>query len=208
MHVTAPPSACLAALLIGHSVAVSAEPAATNWTLGLVGARAVDSNLGDLLPKLVKGELVTKNAELTGLLLRRSLEPPATWRRWADANGRVVSNGVELGLYKGSGLVSNTELTLDWRPAIRPWPGQSLDVEFAWGIGVSHSFGQAWTDMRNPPSGYRTLLHMAPELVLKPTALPDWSLALRIHHRSGAYGLIGPKHLGSNHAALVLAHDF
>jgi hypothetical protein len=83
-------------------------------------------------------------------------------------------------------------------------------VEFAWGLGLSQTSGRPWSDYTDPdkPKGYRTLFHMAPEVALRFSGLPDTSLALRVHHRSGLYGVFAPRRVGANHLALVLMQRF
>jgi hypothetical protein len=186
--------------------AFGAPPGA--WSVGVIGGQALDHNLPEVLPKGLSGELSFEPARVGGLVLRLSLEPPAEMADWAERQDVGLTSSLELGLLQASGLANNTELTLDWRPAFTPWQWGPVALEFAWGVGVSYSLGRPWSDYTDPdrPDGHRLLFHMAPELALQHSALPDWSLSLRLHHRSGLYGLFGPRRVGSNHLVLVLMH--
>lgn len=189
-------------------MAFAAPPGA--WSMGVLGGEALNHNLKEVLPKALSGELQFEPAHLGGLVLRLSLEPPAEMAAWATQQDIGLSTSLEVGLLKASGLVDNTELTLDWRPALTPWQWGPVALEFAWGVGLSYSLGRPWSDYTDPdqPGGYRLLFHMAPEIALQHSALPDWSLSLRLHHRSGLYGLFGPRRVGSNHLMLMLMHRF
>lgn len=210
-------AAILAALLGGLMAALpaAAAPAAAAsgagaWSVGLMATEAVNHNLPDLLPKAFRGELDFEPAHLRGVVLRRGLEPPRFLADWGAAHDIPVSTSLELSLLHSNGLADNSEVALDWRPAFTPWRWGPVSFELAWGLGVSHSFGQPWSDYTDPerPEGYRTLFHMAPEVALQHQDLPGWSLSLRLHHRSGLYGLFGPRRVGSNHLGLVLMRAF
>jgi hypothetical protein len=203
-------SAGLAALLIGIATGASADPTPPQWSMGIMGGEALNHNLTEILPKAVEGDLEFKPAHLAGVMVRRELEVPETFAAWGRAHGVLTRTSLELDLLKGGGLVHNTELVLAWRPAVTPWPDQPVQVEFAWGIGASQSFGEPWSDYTDPdhPKGYRSLFHMSPEIALRWRDNPSWSLAMRINHRSGMYGIFAPRRVGSNHLMLVLAHDF
>jgi hypothetical protein len=210
-------AACGAAFacVLGAVPAWAAAPAAGlsgpgAWSAGLLAAEALNHNLPDLLPKAFRGELDFEPAHLRGIVLRRGLTPPGFMADWGAAHDIPVSTSLELSLLHSNGLADNSELALDWRPAFTPWRWGPVSFELAWGLGISHSFGQPWSDYTDPdrPEGYRTLFHMAPEIAFQHQELPGWSLSLRLHHRSGFYGLFGPRRVGSNHLGLVLMREF
>ena len=196
--------------LVGQAapLAFGAPPGA--WSVGVLGGEALNHNLQEVVPKALSGELQFEPAHLSGLVLRLSLEPPADLASWAASQDVGLSTSLELGLLQASGRAGNTELTLDWRPAFTPWQWGPVALEFAWGAGLSYSLGRPWSDYTDPdrPGGYRLLFHMAPEIALQHSDLPDWSLSLRLHHRSGLYGLFGPRRVGSNHLVLLLMHRY
>lgn len=203
-------SAVAAAAALGAAPAHAGSDASGTWTVGVLGGEGLNHNFANLLPEAVKGNLDFQPAHLAGLVVQRELALPGGWADWAGRHGMQTRTSVEVDLLKGGGLVDNTELDILWRPAVTPWPELPLQVELSWGIGVSQSFGQPWSDYTDPdkPRGYRTLLHMSPQMAFRWHDLPDWALALRIQHRSGLYGVFAPRRVGSNHMALVLTHDF
>jgi hypothetical protein len=200
----------LAALLVGLSGAAHAAPQPAPWSFGVLGGEALNHNVLEILPKAVQGKLEFKPAHLAGVMVRRELDTPEGFATWGRAHGMLTRTSLEVDLLKGGGLVDNTEVVVAWRPAVTPWPEQPVQVEFAWGMGVSQSLGTPWSDFVDPdhPNGYRTLFHMSPEIALRWRDAPDWSLTLRIHHRSGLYGVFGPRRVGSNHLMLALVRDF
>ena len=59
-----------------------------------------------------------------------------------------------------------------------------------------------------PRATYRLQFHIAIEAELMQEAVPGWSLVGRIHHRSGAYGVLSPERTGSNFLGLGLRRSF
>jgi hypothetical protein len=55
--------------------------------------------------------------------------------------------------------------------------------------------------------GTRALVHLMFEVTCAPPQTRDWSLFLRIHHRSGVFGLVSDAD-GSNFIGLGLRHHF
>lgn len=201
---------CAGLAAVPAAAQAQAAAAESNWSLGLLMGEGVNSNLLEILPDAVRGRLDFPGAHIGGLVIRRKIPAPAWLVNWGATHDIPVSTSVEASVLKASGLATNGELALDWRPSITPWHVGSVGFEIGWGIGVSQAFGKPWSDYTDPakPDGYRTLFHMAPEIALRDAKLPDWSLALRIHHRSGIYGVVGPRRVGSNHLSVVVMHDF
>lgn len=182
----------------------------SDWSAGVFVGQAVKGNLSDILPRAFTGKLDFQTAYASGVLLRYELAKPGWLSDWSQRHGWPLSSSLEFGALQMSGLTHNTELDLDWRPAITFWQPGRFQIETAWGIGLSHSFGKPWSDYEDPehPQGYKTLFHMTPELALRNEDLPGWSLGLRLHHRSGIYGTVAPRKVGSNHVGLVLMRQF
>lgn len=180
------------------------------WSVGVMAGEALNHNLVDLVPKALQGQLDFEPSHVAGVVIRRGIEPPEWLAGWGRARDIGISTSLELTVLKSRGLATNSEVALDWRPGFTPWQWGPVSVEFAWGLGVSHSFGKPWSDYTDPdrPEGHRTLMHMAPEMAFRHQSLPDTSLSLRVHHRSGLYGVFAPRRVGSNHLSLVLMHAF
>jgi hypothetical protein len=197
---------CAMALLAGTG-ARAADVGAVPWSVGVFAGEGVQSDLLQILPDAIRGRLDFQPAHAEGLVVRYDIAAPEGMANFGREHDLGVSTSVELSILKMRGLTHGTEVALDWRPAIMPWHMGPVRVEFAWGLGFSHSFGAPWSDYTDPdkPQGYSSLFHMAPEMAFR---TEDWSLSLRIHHRSGMYGLFAPRKVGSNHVGLLLMHHF
>ncbi len=194
-------------LLVGICLLGAVEAAETQrWSLGVAVGQALDSNLPEVIPNALKGDLEFGPAYLNGLLVRRDLGETDPIGAWIRGAGVPLATSIELFAAKAHGETSNVEVALDWRPALTLWSAGSWGVDLAWGLGVTHSFGKPWSDYYDPdrPEGYRTLFHMAPELALRYGA---WTAGLRIHHGSGLYGIVAPRHVGWNYLTLTLVRE-
>ena len=86
-----------------------------------------------------------------------------------------------------------------------------LRVNVGGGLGLSHAFGTpSYEDgpKSDPAKRYHTQLLVLLEAEWSLASLPDWSLVTRIHHRSGAYGLIAPRFVGSNFVVAGVRYRF
>lgn len=194
----------LAAATLSWGAQAAPGDAPGAWTLGMVAGRAVDSNLFDIVPQGLGGDLKRVDSHLYGGLVRRELPAPGWLADWG------VSTSVELTVAHATGIAHNTDVALDWRPALSLWQFDGGTLDLAWGFGLLHSFGEPWSDYVDPdrPRGYRNFVHMAPELVLRWGPQREWGLGLRVHHRSGMYGLLAPRRVGANYPAVTLTRQF
>ena len=71
-----------------------------------------------------------------------------------------------------------------------PWD-RWVDTSMAIGIGPSYATEKARYERHNSgDGGSRWLNALIIELTLAPPATPNWAVALRLHHRSGIFGII------------------
>jgi hypothetical protein len=93
----------------------------------------------------------------------------------------------------------NTAAILRWRAF--PW-GRYVATSFGYGLGLSYAFDRPAIEDHPQRSASRTLIFMPTELTFGPPQ-SNWELMLRIHHRSGAFGIFKDAS-GSNFIALGL----
>lgn len=191
--------------------APSADPP-SRWSLGLVRAQGVQSDLAEIVPHAAQGHLHRAASTLTGLLLRRELRTPdwAALPSGLATAGWSASQSLEFSVEQFQGVSHNRALSLVWRPALGTGGPGRAGWQLAWGLGWWHSAGRPWYHHAGHPEVERrwhNLLAMTPEVAWRPAAAPAWSLALRVHHVSGAYGLVAPAQVGTNHMAVVLMRD-
>lgn len=188
----------------------SINPPGGIWSIGLYGGTLYKDNLLDLLPHALKGDTRSQNSHMAGVLLRRSLDNPGWVNAWGEWGGMPVFTDIEFGAFHHNGLLHSDELVAAWRIGATGVQWRGLNVDVAGSFGLSHALNKPPYD--NPDhtdeKNYATLFYMSPEIALRHDALPGWSLALRLHHRSGIYGVVAPSHVGSNHVGLLLTRAF
>lgn len=178
-----------------------------SWSLGVLAGKGMKSNLLDAAPRLVAGNLHLERDYLSGLLIRRNLQSP----QWLEAAGNQwglpLAVSAEGGLFDHRGLSDVTEATFVLRLAADAVRSERWKVGLAFGAGFSYAFDTPTYDgagLSDRTQLRRLLFHMTPELQFAHRAFPGWTLGLRVHHRSGVYGIVAPPRVGSNHAAWVL----
>lgn len=89
---------------------------------------------------------------------------------------------------------------------------RALSMNMAWGNGVSYALGRPAYEMGvggiRGVGTYRTQYHMSFETAFTLRSAPQVSAFLRLHHRSGIYGVISPRKTGSNYLGGGLRFTF
>lgn len=112
-----------------------------------------------------------------------------------------VTTAVEVLAVKHRGLQSNFEADVAYAihsPFAQLGP---LRVRFGFSVGLSYAFGTpSYEDgsVDDPEKRYHFQNYNAYELEWGSWRYPRFSLVTRVHHRSGIYGLIAPRRVGSN----------
>ncbi|MEJ2661506.1 MAG: hypothetical protein P8Z73_12390 [Desulfobacteraceae bacterium] len=136
----------------------------------------------------------------------------------------VLSLGKELGIYKDvlgyeiegqvawhSGMQHHEEVncafTLRWLPFF--WD-KYLDTSFAFGNGLSFATADPELEIREGDENKTNALlwYILVETAFSLPQQPQWSLFVRIHHRSSVFGLIDNITTGSNFVGLGLRYKF
>lgn len=138
-------------------------------------------------------------------ILRQETDPRDSWITVIGANKKLLSLGRhihlehEYNIGKHSGKQDHIEinglLAIRWKKF--PWH-KYLNTSVSFGNGPSWAFSRPAIERRdNNPDPSRFLLYMIFEIELGLPMIPYLSFFMRIHHRSGAFGLIKEKQ-GSN----------
>lgn len=120
-------------------------------------------------------------------------------------------HGYEMVLVQHRGLESNAELGAAYMlrtPDLHMGP---LGLNFGAGAGLSYALGNPSYDdgsTLDPGRRYRLQLLGLFELEWRMRGFDNLSVITRVHHRSGVYGLIAPRHVGSNFLALGVRYKF
>jgi hypothetical protein len=144
--------------------------------------------------------------------------------RWEDARFVGVGAGREIGsladsfhygyeviLLKHHGLQHNGELGAAWTLRAPPLQWGPVGVDFMAGAGASYALGRPTYEdgpVDNPSRRYRLQFLALFELQWRLAQVEHWSLVTRVHHRSGIYGIVAPRHVGSNFLVAGIRYHF
>lgn len=174
--------------------------------------QGADVNLPDIIPKLLQGEIDMDPTYFWGLNYSNTL-PHGDNRISRFLARHNISHEWEVQLTKHHGLQDNWESHAALLLRTRDFAiADPLHVNLAAGMGPSYAFStptyEDGPDGQPNQGKYKFQSYITFELEWSLRALPDWSLATRIHHRSGMYGLIAPSKVGSNFFALGVRRTF
>jgi hypothetical protein len=96
---------------------------------------------------------------------------------------------------------------IGFRWANFPW-NKYIVTSFEAGEGVSYASSIPSVEKRENDNTKRLLNYMMLEATVAAPSYPRWQLVLRVHHRSGAYGLYHAGNTGSNNIGLGIRYLF
>ena len=200
-------------LLLAFSplVALSAETMHSPQ-LTFYAGQGIDSNLVDIFPKVLRGDLKSDDTYLYALGYFHPLNTPSQLQSVFDflAIPNTYS-GIEAVVGKHEGLQYNWEVDANWQLRFAPLHFGSLEVRPGIGLGGSYALGRPGYEdgsKNDPEKRYRFQNFNIYELEWSLPDISSFSLVSRIHHRSGMYGLIAPSHVGSNFVAVGLRYSY
>jgi hypothetical protein len=168
------------------------------------GGQGVNSDLIRVIPDMVTGKLQMEGAYLSALAWRIPLGVPGLFRKIGISN-----TGIELIGVKHYGLETNWESDIAYVvrfPLVSFW---GWSIYGGVGMGFAYAFSRpSYEDgpKGNPDKRYWFQNYDAFELEWKYTRLQNWAIVTRLHHRSGMYGLIAPRRVGSNFITLGIRY--
>ena len=180
------------------------------WTV--YAGQGVDANLLGIPRQIVKNDVRFEPSYFTAIGYGKSASLPGWMTRGLGHVGISEPTGVvELIGVQHRGLQHDFEADIAF--LLRTGFGHvgPVRVRAGFGIGLSYAFGTPTYEdgpVGEPGRRYRFQNYDAFELEGGLAALPDTSLVARVHHRSGLYGLIAPKQVGSNFLTIGIRHRF
>lgn len=186
---------------------------ASVWSVALYGGVWTNSTLPAFPYNLVAGKLTFENAQILSLIVQRNLMdfdfgvPGTNWR----LNGFSLQG--EWTLDKHAGLQDHVETTAAL--VVRTGEislGRHASMNMAWSNGLSYAFQAPKWELG--PSGLHGVdsrhlqYFMAFETAFTPKSNQNLSAFVRLHHRSGIYGVISPRRTGSNYVGAGLRWTF
>ena len=197
-------------LSIFIACSAAAEDSSLNFqSIALYWAKGVDDNLKEIPGDIVGLDLPTEDTHLYAA----STFLPYSSASW-DIND-PFQMGLTLAAAKHSGMQSHMELdsalTVKYN---RLFSDESpINFDIAAGIGLSYAFGTpTYEDPVISDDGtlkyYRFQSYLHFDLEAYTPSLESLHFLLRVHHRSGIYGLIAPSKVGSNFVGAGLVYYF
>ncbi|MGB0467260.1 MAG: hypothetical protein ACPGF7_06995 [Pontibacterium sp.] len=139
------------------------------------------------------------NYQLTALAITKQI-PLADPRMDLEWEGQLVKHVKGQDHHEINGLMA-----VRWYPL--PWD-HYLDIDVAAGLGLSYATQIPEFEALHHSRADKVLAYILLELEAKPKGWHNWSLVLRSHHRSGAFGLINNVHGASNSMGLGIKYRF
>jgi len=187
-------------VLLAVGLAVLAGPARGGergeegpWAITLYEAVIVEIDMVKVPYNLKR---VNWNYRLVSLALSRRVGHIGTPIR-LEVEGQVVKHTLGNDNYEMNGLFVTRWIAFPWNHV--------LGTSFAFGAGLSlaSTLPSEHQIHSNP-----LLAYLLWELDFYAPPLPSWQLALRLHHRSGAYGTFNGVYAGSNYVGWGIKHTF
>ncbi len=205
----------LGALLMAPTLSVQAAQLGDAELFDAVtvyGGQGVNHNLRKIPVAILSNNLDRDKSYFVGVGLAKT--GPKLGRSVDRLQGTPMAElrqDIEVLMLKHHGLQHNAELGAAYllrTPDLQMGP---VGVNLAAGTGLSYAIGKP-TYEDGPKDDlerrYRLQLLLLFELEWKLRNVNGLTLATRIHHRSGVYGLIAPPHVGSNFITLGLRYRF
>lgn len=199
--------------VVGEARAQStdADPARrAEWTL--YAGQGVDANLTGLPKQVLEGKIKWEPSYFTAV----GYAKPAALPGWLTESLGYVGIDQPTGVVEVIGVQhrgrqSNFEANMAFVLRTGFAHFGPARVRAGMGIGVSYAFGTP-TYEDGPEFDrsrrYRFQNYNAIELEAGLDQYPDTSLVTRVHHRSGLYGLVAPRQVGSNFLTVAVRHRF
>lgn len=162
------------------------------WATTLFSGPLSESSLGDT----ITGQATWPGAVVAGIAVSRKFDAVKSGfgplKEWLDFE-------LEAQAVKHFGRQNHWELNglfiLRWLPF--PWDAH-MDTSLALGEGISHALDVPDVEAIGRPDTPKTLNYLLFELTFSPPESPDMAFVLRLHHRSGLFGLFDGKRDASN----------
>jgi hypothetical protein len=202
----------LAALLTLFGVLAPGIGAARADVLSIYYGQGVDANLVEIPGFLLSSDLPYEPTRFVGLGYRWQTATP-DWlgrsSRWLGLSD--LRTGIELIEVKHNGLQENYETDLAYIMELSQLELWGVTLKLTIGYGPSFAHGTpSYEDgsVDNPDKRYRFQLYGTYETEWGLRDYPEVTLVYKVHHRSGAYGLIAPRRVGSNFMTWGLRYRF
>lgn len=181
-------------------------------SVAVYAGQGADHNLRELPGRILTGDLDWDSTYFAAMgfgkirgTLGQSIES------FRDTPFESFRHGYETVLVKHFGLQSNAEVGAAYMLKTADLQLGGVGVNFGAGAGLSYALGYPGYEdgpANDPARRYRLQLLALFDLEWHMIGSDNLSVITRVHHRSGVYGLIAPRHVGSNFLAIGVRHKF
>jgi hypothetical protein len=214
--------ALVPAALLGLALCLGAAPAASAdqppsdvaraWAVSLYGGTLSPDGFREWFVPPVE----TEDHHVAALSVSKGLGALSEHWRWAD--GTFFLDGLDLeaeaiaawhwGPFRGDEQeYAEGAASLNIRYRELPWD-HVVDTSFGFGLGLSLTSEVPEHEVRVNGDSQELLTYMMVDATLALPAYPAWQLLLRVHHRSGVWGLMSGIMGGSNYLTMGLKYEF
>ncbi len=194
----------LASVLTTHAQALEGSPRA----ISLYWGQGVDSDLLEMPVDFLSNDLIYEASYLTALSYLQPLPTPQAVQSLFDTLYIPgTRTALEAIVVKHYGLQENWEANLAYFLQFRGWDLGPITARPGVGIGLSYAFGTpSYEDgpIDDPERRYKFQSFQAYEIEWSARQSARIALFTRVHHRSGIYGVIAPRRVGSNFVTVGL----
>jgi hypothetical protein len=180
--------------------------------VSLYWGRGVDLNLQEIPGAIFSGDWNEEPSYFWGLGVGKTLNTlGGSFQAARDTPFADIKHGYEVIYLQHRGRQTNSELSAAYLLRTPDLELSALRVNFAAGAGLSHAFGTPTYEdgpVNDPSRRYRTQFLMLFEFEWGLASVPALTLVTRIHHRSGIFGVIAPRRVGSNFSVVGLRYRF
>jgi len=181
-------------------------------SVSVYAGQGANHNLTELPGRIVNGTLDWDKSYFTALGFSKERNTLGqSWESFQDTPFAALVQGYEVVLVQHRGMQHNAELGAAYTLRTSDLELGSLGVNFGAGAGLSYALGTPGYEdgtQDDPERRYRLQLLALFELQWRFRWLENLSVITRVHHRSGVYGVIAPRHVGSNFLALGVRYRF
>lgn len=181
-------------------------------SVSVFAGKGANHNLRELPDKMISGNLDWDKSYFAALgfgKMRGTLGQST--ESFRDTPFASVRHGYETVLVKHFGMQNNSEIGAAYMLKTPDLHLLKLKVNLGAGAGLSYALGYPGYEDgpdNEPARRYRLQLLALFDLEWGMTGLENLSVITRVHHRSGVYGLIAPRHVGSNFLAIGIRYKF
>jgi hypothetical protein len=181
-------------------------------SVAVFAGQGADHNLKQLPDRILTGPLLWEKSYFNSLSGRKAFGPLGqNWQALRGTPLAALIQGYEVVLVQHHGMQDNAEAGAAYTLKTGDLALGLLAVNFATGVGLSYALGTPTYEdgpLDEPDKRYRLQLLLLFDLEWRLQGVDALSLVMRVHHRSGAYGLIAPPHVGSNFLAAGVRYHF